>query len=70
MDLRELGFYLRGRLNSGLAAVLNAGRPVTVVPLRLETILALSQPTPLDYVRLLEGRSNHDRQEVLDRLLT
>lgn len=70
MDLRELGFYLRGRLNSGLAAVLNARRPVTVAPLPLGTLLALSHPTPLDYVRLLEGRSNHDRQEVLDRLLT
>lgn len=69
MDLRDLGFYLRGRVNSGLAAVLNAARSVPVTPLSLDAVLAQSQPTPLDYVRLLEGRSNADRQEILGRLL-
>lgn len=69
MGLEEFGFYLRGRLNSGLAGVLNGLRPASVTPLSLDTLLGLSRPTPLDYVRLLEGRPNPDRQEVLGRLL-
>jgi len=69
MGLEEFGFYLRGRLNSGLAAVLNGLRPVSVTTLSLDTFLGLSRPTPLDCVRLLEGRPNAGRQEVLGRLL-
>jgi Zn-dependent M28 family amino/carboxypeptidase len=69
MDLRDLGFYLRGRLNSRLAAALNALRPGSVAPLSLDSLLGLARPTLLDYVRLLEGRSNPERQATLGRLL-
>jgi Zn-dependent M28 family amino/carboxypeptidase len=69
MDLRDFGFYLRGRFNSRLAAVLNAFRPRSVAPLSLEVLLSRERPTLLDYVRLLEGRSNPDRQASLGRLL-
>jgi Zn-dependent M28 family amino/carboxypeptidase len=69
MDLRDVGFYLRGRVNSGLAAVLNIPRLTPPTPPSLEAFLGLAHPTPIDAVRLLEGRSNPDRQEVLGRLL-
>lgn len=69
MDLRDFNFYLRGRVNTALAAVLNAPRRTAVTPLSLEALLGLSQPTPLDYVRLLEGRSNSGRQAILGQLL-
>ena len=69
MGLKDLGFYVRGRLNSSLAAFLNAAQPVPVTPLPLDALLARAHPSPLDYVRLLEGRSNPDRQDTLGRLL-
>ncbi len=69
MDLRDLGLYLRGRLNTGFSAAVNALRPVQVTPLPLDALLGLPRPSPLDYVRLLEGRSNRARQEILGRLL-
>ncbi|MFQ5830818.1 MAG: M28 family metallopeptidase, partial [Candidatus Methylomirabilia bacterium] len=69
MDLRAITFYLRGRINLGLAALLNARRRVRVTPLSPETVLVQPSPPPLDYVRLLEGRSNLERQQVLGRLL-
>lgn len=69
MDMRDLELYLRGRLNQSLAAILNFPRRRRVRPLSLETVLALPSPAPLDYVKLLEGRSNRDRQETLGRLL-
>ena len=69
MDLRDLNFYLRGRVNTAFAAVLNAPRRTAVTPLSLEALLGLSRPTPLDYVRLLEGRSNSGRQAILGQLL-
>jgi hypothetical protein len=69
MDIRDLELYLRGRLNQSLAAILNFPRRARVRPLSLEALLTLSRPTPLDYVKLLEGRSNQDRQETLRRLL-
>jgi len=69
MDLSDFGLYLRGRLNSGLSAILNLPRRVPVTPLSLDAVLRLPHPTPLDHVRLLEGRSNRDRQETLGRLL-
>lgn len=69
MDLKDIELYLRGRLNTGLSTLLNSWRRRPVSPFSLESLLALSPPAPLDYVRLLEGRSNPDRQEVLGRLL-
>ncbi len=69
MGLRDLGLCLRGRANTGFSAVMNAFRPVLVPSLSLDTLLGLSRPSPLDYVRLLEGRSNRARQEILGRLL-
>ncbi|MBI4610129.1 MAG: Zn-dependent exopeptidase M28 [Candidatus Rokubacteria bacterium] len=69
MALRDFELYLRGRLNTGLAAVLNGRRRGRATPLPLDAVLAASRPAPLDYVRLLEGRSNPDRQKVLGQLL-
>jgi hypothetical protein len=68
MTLRDLGFFLRGRLNSGVSRALNARRPAP--PLR---------PAPLDdalradgllaRVALLEARSNPERERALARYL-
>ena len=71
MGLRELGFYLRGRLNSGLSRALNARRaavPFTQVTGVDEVIRG--DTTPLALSRLLEGRDNDARQAALARYLT
>ncbi|MFQ5521224.1 MAG: M28 family peptidase, partial [Candidatus Methylomirabilia bacterium] len=69
MDLRAVKLYLRGRLNIGFAALLNTSRPGAPPPLSLEAVIGQAHPMPLDYVRLLEGRSNPDRQMLVGRLL-
>jgi peptidase M28-like protein len=67
MTLRDLGFYLRGRLNRAVTRVANA-RGGTLASRPLETVLGRSGP-PLDLVPLLEGRSNEERQAALARHL-
>lgn len=70
MSLRDLRLFLGGALNVGAARLLNAARPgAPARPLPLEAYLALSDPAPLDTVRLLAGRSNRDRLATLRRLL-
>ena len=69
MTLRDLGFYLRGRVNGGVARVVNARRPAPPVPLSLEDLLRAPAPSLLDRVRLLEGRSNGERQAMVARYL-
>lgn len=69
MSLREVGFYLRGRVNSGVARLLNARRAAAVAPLSLEELLRQSRPSLLDRVRLLEGRRNAERQAMVARYL-
>lgn len=63
MSLRDLGFYLRGRLNSGFSRVANA-RGRTAPPLPLAAALRRTGSL-LDRVALLEGRTNEARQEAL-----
>ncbi|MFQ5897248.1 MAG: M28 family metallopeptidase [Candidatus Methylomirabilia bacterium] len=69
MDLGAVRLYLRGRLNLGLAALLNRSSRESPPSLPLEAVAGQARPSPLDYVRLLEGRSNLDRQKLLGRVL-
>ena len=67
MTLRDLGFYLRGRLNSGLGRVLNSGRaPATPLapPVPLDEILRGGNG-PLALARLLESRTNDERERAV-----
>ncbi len=71
MGLREVGFYLRGRLNSGLSRALNrrrAGGPLTPVAGVDEVVRG--EATPLALSRLLEGRDNGARAAALATYLT
>jgi Zn-dependent M28 family amino/carboxypeptidase len=73
MSLRDLGFYVRGRINSGLTRVLNrrrsGGAPLRSVPLA-QAVAGGDAPLPL--TALLEGRSNAEREAAvgwyLDRI--
>lgn len=69
MRLRELGFFLRGRLNSGVARLANARRARPVLPLSLEELLRDPRPSLLNRVRLLEGRPNAEREALVGRYL-
>jgi len=65
VSLRDVGFYLRGRLSQGVSRLANArrgGGPLVSVP--LEEVLGRSGP-PLALVPLLEGRSNAERESAL-----
>jgi hypothetical protein len=69
VSLRDLGLYVRGRLNSQLARALNArGGGSTVVPPPVDEVVAGAR-TPLALVRLLEGRPNAEREAALARYL-
>ena len=70
MTLRELGFYVRARINDGLRVALQRdGRmpPTPVAP--LEDVLA-GPDTPLALSRLLVGRPNVERQAAVASYLT
>jgi Zn-dependent M28 family amino/carboxypeptidase len=67
VTLRDLGFYLRGRLNRGLSRALNA-RAARVIPAPVEEVLATAASPP-ERVRLLEGRTNPERQAAVARAL-
>ena len=71
MDLREVGFYVRGRINSGLARALNARR-AAVPPSPVATVgdVIRGDDTPLALSRLLEGRDNPAREAAVARFLT
>jgi len=70
VTLREVGFFVRGRINRTLAGALNRRRGgPAVTPLPLETVLAPSDPMPLDLARVFEGRSNPDRQALVAQYL-
>jgi Zn-dependent M28 family amino/carboxypeptidase len=66
MSLRDLGFYVRGRINSGLTRVLNrrrsGGAPLRSVPLA-QAVAGGDAPLPL--TALLEGRSNAEREAAV-----
>jgi hypothetical protein len=65
----DLVLYLRGKLNTGLSRVFNvARRGPRVTPPPLEEVLQGGR-TPLALSRLLEGRSNRERQAAVARYL-
>jgi Zn-dependent M28 family amino/carboxypeptidase len=68
--VRDVGFFLRGRISLVVARALSARRsapPPASLP--LETVLALRDPSPVDLARVLEGRGNAERQALVARYL-
>jgi hypothetical protein len=69
VTLRDFGFYLRGRINSGFARVLNARRRrASMHPTPLDAVLA-GDDSPLALTRLLESRDNAAREAAVARYL-
>jgi hypothetical protein len=69
VTLRELGFYLRGRLNSGLSRALNRSRGGSALHVAsVEDVLAAPN-TPLALAALLMGRANAERQAAVAQYL-
>jgi hypothetical protein len=68
--LRDLGYYLRGRLNRAMSRVLTrrAGPPPVFTPAPLDAVLA-GPRTPLALTRLLDARDNTAREAALARYL-
>lgn len=71
---RDVGLYLRGRLNSGVSRLLNTRRAARAAPPPpLERVLAAAEaspaPRPYDLVALLEGRPNAEREAATARYL-
>jgi len=65
VTLRDLGLYLRGRVNSRLSGLLNARRAVPLPrPAPLEAVLR-DGDDPLVLTRLVEGRSNAEREAAV-----
>ncbi len=69
MDWRDLGFYARARLGSGLGRWSNRHAPAPAAPASLEEVLHGAR-TPLALSRLLEGRSNAAREAAVAQWLT
>jgi aminopeptidase YwaD len=71
MGLREVGFFLRGRINSGLARALNKrrGGPPPAPVATIEDVIR-GEDAPLALSRLLEGRDNAAREAAVARFLT
>ena len=68
--LRDLAFYLRGRLTKHLIRLAVArDRTPPVAPAPLDEVIRGAR-TPLALSRLLEGRSNAERQSAVARYLT
>jgi len=70
VTLRDVGLFLRGRLNRSVSRLANARAsrtPLSTAP--LESVLG-RPGSPEELVPLLEGRSNPERQVVLARHLT
>ncbi|HYE91332.1 MAG TPA: M28 family peptidase, partial [Terriglobales bacterium] len=71
MSLRDVGFYLRGRLNSRIARTLNARRARTpLTPVATVEEVIRGGDTPVALARLLQGRDNAARQAAVARFLT
>ena len=67
--LRDLAFYLRGRINGGIARLANRKRGAhAIVPAPLEKVLR-GPDTPGALIALLEGRSNAEREAAVARYL-
>jgi hypothetical protein len=70
MALRDLGFYVRGRINKGLARAVNRRRAAPP-PQPVATVddVLRGPDTPLALSRLLEGRDNDAREAAVVRYL-
>ena len=70
MTLRDVGFFLRGRINRAMSRVLTrrAGPPPVFTPAPLESVL-VGPRTPLALTRLLESRDNAAREAAVARYL-
>lgn len=70
MTLRDLGFFVRGRINSGLSRALNARRRgrSSRPPVPFDDVLRTAA-SPMDLARLLEGRPNAEREAAVPRYL-
>jgi peptidase M28-like protein len=67
VSLRDVGFFVRGQISSGVARVLNArarrhAPPMTPTPL---TDIAMDEDRPLGLTALLEGRGNLEREAAV-----
>jgi len=66
MSLHDLGFYVRGRINSGLTRVMNRRRRPAPLPPPLPLAdVAARGDDPLPLTALLEGRSNAEREAAV-----
>ncbi|MGH7335202.1 MAG: hypothetical protein ACREKS_21150, partial [Candidatus Rokuibacteriota bacterium] len=69
MGLREVGFYMRGRFNSGLSRLVNRQtRPHGIVPPPVDDVIRIAH-SPSALLALLEGRSNDEREAAVARWL-
>jgi hypothetical protein len=70
MRLHDLGFFLRGRINRGLARALNARRArAPLRPVARVDEVVRGERSPLALSRLLEGRDNDARQSAVAHYL-
>ncbi len=70
MTLRDLGFFLRGRINQGVTRLLNVRQSaVPLEPAPLNDVLR-GDGTPLALARLVEARSNDEREAAVGAYLT
>lgn len=69
MTIRDVGFYLRGRLNRGVSRLRRRGAPPPAPPVPLERVRE-DDGSPLALSRLLEGRDNAGRQAAVAWYLT
>jgi hypothetical protein len=70
VTLRDLKFFVRGRINRTMSRLLTrrAGPPPTFTPAPLDAVLA-GPRTPLSLTRLLESRDNAAREAAVARYL-
>src|SRR5688500_1944609 len=71
MSLRDVGFYVRGRINRGLARALNRRRASgPPKPVAAVDDVIRGNDDPLALSRLLEGRDNSAREAAVARFLS
>ena len=69
MSFRDVGFYLRGRLNQGVTRLLNARGHPPPAPPPLEEVLG-GDGSPLSLSRVVAGRTNGEREASVAAYLT
>jgi Zn-dependent M28 family amino/carboxypeptidase len=69
MGLREVGFYVRGRINSRVSRLVNGRpRPHGIAPPPVDDVIRRAR-SPAALLALLEGRANEDREAAVARYL-